>query len=53
MYARIAPSGGGPGRRTAEHAGCYTPSGEGVPPSAPAATPSGGGVLLGNGAPGS
>ncbi len=39
MHACIAPSAVGPGRRTAKHAGCYTPSG--------------GGVLLGTGAPGS
>ncbi len=53
MHAQIAPSGAGPGRRTAEHAGCYTPSVGGVPLSVPTATPSGGGVLLGTGAPGS
>jgi hypothetical protein len=53
VHARIAPSGGGPGQHTVEHTGWYTPSDGSVPPSVPAATPSGGGILLGTGASGS
>jgi len=44
---RTLPKGEGPGRCTAEHANCYTPSGGGVLPSMLAATPSGSGILLG------